>query len=205
MSTPDLGSCSIAQSGNHSALTSLAHSKEPWIIDSGASDHVKSGSNFFLFYTSCPSSTKIKIVDRSLSSVVGIGSIRVSKYLILHLVFHVPALKCNLLSISKITRDNNCVANFHSTMCQFQDLSSGRTIGSATIHEGFYYLNNMEYEGRQAFVSGVASVSVSSAREIHHRLAHPNFSYLKRLLSSLFKHEDFVSFTCDICQFAKHT
>ena len=208
MSTPDLGSCSIAQSGNHSALTSLVHSKEPWIFDSGASDHVTSGSNFFLSYTSCPSSTKIRIVDGSLSSVAGIGSIRVSKYLILHLVFHVPALKCNLLSISKITHDNNCVAHFHSSMCQFQDLSSGRTIGSARIHEGLYYLNNTEYEGQQAFVSGVASVSISSAREImlwHHRLGHPNFSYLKRLLPSLFKHEDSVSFTCDICQFAKHT
>ena len=29
LSTPDLRSCSIAQSGNHSALTSLVHSKEP--------------------------------------------------------------------------------------------------------------------------------------------------------------------------------
>ncbi|RVW87329.1 hypothetical protein CK203_037190 [Vitis vinifera] len=37
LSTPDLGPCSIAQFGNHSALTYLVHSKEPWIIDFGAS------------------------------------------------------------------------------------------------------------------------------------------------------------------------
>ena len=159
------------------------------------------GSNFFLL---CPSSTKIKIANGSLSSIAGIGSIGVPKDLILHSVLHVLALKCNLLSISKITRDNNCVTNFHSSMCQF--LSLGRT--SARIHEGLYYLENTEYEGQQAFASGVASISVSSAREImlwHHRLGHPNFLYLKRLLPSLFKHEDSVSFTCDICQFAKHT
>ena len=182
LSTPDLGSCSIAQSGNHSALTSLVHSKEPWIIDSGASNHMTGGSNFFLL---CPSSTKIKIANGPLSSIAGIGSIGVPKDLILHSVLHVLALKCNLLSISKITRDNNCVTNFHSSMCQF--LSLGRTIGSARIHEGLYYLENTEYEGRQSFASRVASVSVSNAREImlwHHRLAHPNFSYLKRLLPS---------------------
>ena len=167
LSNPDLGSCSIAQFGNHSALTSLVHSKELWIIDSGASDHMIGGSNFFLSYTSCPSSTKIKIANGSLSSIAGIGSIGVPKDLILHSVLHVLALKCNLLSISKITRDNNCVTNFHSSMCQF--LSLGRT--SARIHEGLYYLENTEYEGRQAFASRVASVSVSNAREImlwHH-------------------------------------
>ena len=102
---------------------------------------------FFLSYTPCLSFTKIKIADGSLSSVVRIGSMRVSKDLILHLVLHVPTLKCNMLSIIKITHDNNCVANFHSSMCQFQDLSSGRMISSARIHKGLYYLENLEYEG----------------------------------------------------------
>ena len=171
LSIPDLGSCSIAQFGNHLALTSLVHSKEPWIIDSDASDRMTGGSHFFLFYISCPSSIKIKIADGSLSFVAGIGSIRVFKHLILHSILHVPTLKCNLLSISKITRDNNCVANFHSSMCQFQDLSIGRMIGNSRIHEGLYYLENTHYEGRQAFASRVTSVSVFSAKEImlwHH-------------------------------------
>ena len=184
LSIPDLGSCSIAQFGNHLALTSLVHSKEPWIIDLDASDRMTGGSHFFLFYISCPSSIKIKIADGSLSSVTGIGSIRVFKHLILHSILHVPTLKCNLLSISKITRDNNCVANFHSSMCQFQDLSIGRTIGNSRIHEGLYYLENTHYEGRQAFASRVTSVSVFSAKEImlwHHWLSHPNFCILKNI------------------------
>ena len=47
-STPSLGLCYVAQSGNyHSALKSTIHFKEPWIIDSGASDHMAGVSNFF--------------------------------------------------------------------------------------------------------------------------------------------------------------
>ena len=80
---------------------------------------MKGGSNFFLSYTPCPSFTKIKITNGSLSFVARIGSIRVSKDLILHSILHVPALKCNMLSIIKITCDNNYVANFHSSICQF--------------------------------------------------------------------------------------
>ena len=143
------------------------------------------GSHFFLSYNSCPSSIKIKIAYGSLSSIAGIGSIRVFKHLILHSILHVPTLKCNFLSISKITRDNNCVANFHSSMCQFQDLSSRRMIGNSRIHEGLY-LENTKYEARQAFALGVTSVSVFSAREImlwHHRLDHPNLVYLKTFVT----------------------
>ena len=63
-STPSLGLCYVAQSGNyHSALKSTIHFKEPWIIDSGASDHMAGVSNFFLSYTPCPSSTIVKITD----------------------------------------------------------------------------------------------------------------------------------------------
>ena len=147
-------------------------------------------------------------VDGSLSFVAGIGSIKVSKDLTLESVLHVPTLRCNLLSISKLTRDNNCVAIFHPSTCYFQDLSSGRTIGSARVHKGLYYLEDIENESQQAFAYGVSLVSVSSNREImlwHHRLGHPNFLYLKHLLRPLFKNKSTVSFHCDICQYAKHT
>ncbi|RVW36181.1 hypothetical protein CK203_100355 [Vitis vinifera] len=123
-STPSLGSCFVAQSGV---------------------------SNFSLSYAPCPSSTKVKIADGSLSSVAGICSFKVSKDLTLNSVLHVPALKCNLLSISKLNHDNNRVANFRSSMRHFQDLSLGRMIGSARVHEGLYFLEDTENERRQAF------------------------------------------------------
>ena len=75
----------------------------------------------------------VRIADGSLSKVVGIGSIRVTNDLNLNFVLHVPNLDCNLLSISKLTRDLHCEARFFSNLSKFQELDLGRMIGSAEM------------------------------------------------------------------------
>ena len=44
---------------------------------------------------------------------------------------HVPNLSCNLLSISKLTRDLKCRAHFFESSCVFQNLTLGKKIGNA--------------------------------------------------------------------------
>ncbi|KAK3037075.1 hypothetical protein RJ639_029917 [Escallonia herrerae] len=58
---------------------------------------------------------KIKIADGSLPTIAGTGSIVLSPSITLRNVLHVPKLSCNLLSISKLTNDLKCQANFYST------------------------------------------------------------------------------------------
>lgn len=89
----------------------------------------------------------------------------------------------------------------------FRTYHRGGRLAVLEFMKGFIFLRTQS-NGRQAFVSGVASVSISSDREItlrYHRFGHPNFSDLKYLLPLLFKNKNSVSFSCDICQFAKHT
>ena len=113
------GSCSVVQSGKlYSAQKSFIFSKDPWIIDSGAFDHMTGGSNLFSSYVPCSNHTTVKIADGFLTPVARIGNIRLSQNLILKSVFHVPALKCNLIFVSKIRRDNRCVAKL-PLLCQF--------------------------------------------------------------------------------------
>ena len=57
---------------------------------------------------------KVKIEDGSLSMIVGMGTIKIGPNLILLFVLHVPNLTCNLLSISKLTQDLNCVTKILS-------------------------------------------------------------------------------------------
>ena len=131
----------------------------------------------------------VRIVDGSLSKVTGTGSVVITKDLILKFVLLVPNLACNLLSISKLTRDLKCVTNFFPTYCEFQDLESGRTIGNDKECEGLYLLKvpiNLGKQTQNANSVSVPSSSNSSSNKNsimlwHYRLGHPNFLYLKRM------------------------
>ncbi|XP_073129675.1 uncharacterized protein [Henckelia pumila] len=119
-----VGLCSMTQSGTfYSALSSTFIGS--WIIDSGASDYMTGDSSLFSSYASCPSPTFVKISNGSMSPVVGIGNIRLSKDIILKSVFHVPSLTCNLIS----------------------DLLSGKMIGSARITMDYIILRLPRLKG----------------------------------------------------------
>ncbi|RVW39537.1 Retrovirus-related Pol polyprotein from transposon RE1 [Vitis vinifera] len=84
-------SCSLAQQGNYliAALSSIKSNVHcPWIIDSGATDHMTGSSQIFSSYKPCAGNKKIKIADGSLSAIAGKGSVFISPSLTLHNVLH---------------------------------------------------------------------------------------------------------------------
>ncbi|RVW33868.1 Retrovirus-related Pol polyprotein from transposon TNT 1-94 [Vitis vinifera] len=136
-----IGSGTLAHKGNFlSAFTAGKERKKPWIVDSGASDHMTGDATIFDTYSSCPNNLTVRIADGSLSKVAGTGSVVLSRDLTLNSVLLVPNLDCNLLSISKLTKEKRCITNFSSTHCEFQDLDSGKTIGNAEECSGLYIL-----------------------------------------------------------------
>ena len=76
----------------------------PWIIDSGASDHMTDAHHLFSTCSPCTGNLKVKIADGTLSPIAGKGSVHISEYITLNPVLHVPHLSCNLLSISQLTK-----------------------------------------------------------------------------------------------------
>ena len=119
-----------------------------WIVDSGASDHMTNDATVFYEYNPYQGDFTIRIADGSLSKVKGIASVRISKNLILKSVLLVPSLDFNLLSVSKLTQELNCSANFASKHVEFQDLDSGKMIGSAEMQFGLYILKVQNDLGR---------------------------------------------------------
>ena len=62
----------IAHTGNESyALTCCFNSSAPWIIDSGASDHMTNFFKLFQSYTPCPGNNNVKIANGSFSPITG--------------------------------------------------------------------------------------------------------------------------------------
>ncbi|CAJ2656645.1 unnamed protein product [Trifolium pratense] len=200
---------SVAPKGT-SALFSVSPSRA-WIVDSGASDHMTGDSTLFSSYSPCAGNHKIKIADGSFSAIAGKGSVVLSPSLTLKDVLHVPNLSCSLMSVSKLAQDRNCQTIFFRTHCVFQDLNSGKMIGSAKESGGLYYFD-IEPE------SQLPSKPISSCFESflvlnnnnddvmlwHSRLGHPSFPYLKHLFPELFRNKDLSLFKCEACEFAKH-
>ena len=200
----------LAQKGNFSnAYVINKQHLNPWIIDSGASDHMTGDGTIFHEYNPYNEKYTVWIADGSLSKVAGIGLIRVSNDLNLNSILHGPNLDCNLLSINKLTRDLQCEAKFFSNLFKFQELDLGRMIGSAEMCSRLYLLKGdtpLRRQTQNASCVSFKSLSildscVNKDNEVtlwHYRLGHPNFMYLEKLFSSLFINKRPKFFSCEI-------
>ncbi|RVX23157.1 Retrovirus-related Pol polyprotein from transposon RE2 [Vitis vinifera] len=192
----------------------------PWIVDTGASDHMTGDAAILQNYKPSNGHSSVHIADGSKSKIAGTGSIKLTKDLYLDSVLHVPNLDCNLLSISKLARDLQCVTKFYPNLCVFQDLKSGKMIGSAELCSGLYLLSCGQFSNQVSQASCVQSQSMSESFNsvsnskvnkdseiimLHYRLGHPSFVYLAKLFPKLFINKNPASYHCEICQFAKHT
>ena len=133
--------------------------------------------------------------------MTGIGRVIISETLTLNQVLLVPKLSCNLLSISKLTRDLNCVAKFSSSHCLFQDLASRMMIGNAKESKGLYWFRAAGKQDSQAHHVSFSTpdprlnLSLDSNKEstimlLHYCLGHPNFMYLSKMFPALFKNKN---------------
>ena len=129
-----------------------------------------------------------------------VGSNKISEKYYPNFNLYVPNISCNLLSISKLTKDFSDIAKFSSS-CEFQELHSRKTIDNAKVHEGLYFFRGEDSRTRQPLAFGFKSISVSDDEIMlwHHKLSHPSsFPYLKILFPYLFKNKDPHSFQCEI-------
>jgi hypothetical protein len=99
-------------------------------------------SSVFDSYFPCSGKDKVRIADGSFSAISGKGSVRYSPSISLSSVLHIPNFATNLLSVSSFTRSANCSITFFPTHCVFQELKTGKVIGSGKAHGGIYYLEN---------------------------------------------------------------
>ena len=109
-------------------------------------------------------------------------------------VFYVFDSPFNMISISKLTRNLNCLITFFDNSVTLQDRSTGRTIDIVREFEGFFHLSSPS--------SSAACTSRDTPPLKHSRLGHPNISkfwIMVLCFSSL------SSIECELCQFGKHT
>ncbi|KAJ0799264.1 putative RNA-directed DNA polymerase [Helianthus annuus] len=144
-------------------------------------------SEFDLF-VSHPNGTKAKVSK--------IGNIKLAENVILTDVFYVPTYSVNLLSVYKLSRDNQITVVFNQNTCTLQDSKSGRILVTGKQDNGLYFINKGGNSVNFCFNS------LNNSNLWHSRLGHPADQVLSVLKNDL-GIVDVTKQTCETCHRAK--
>ena len=136
----------------------------------------------------------LRLANGSQTIAKGIGSACPLPSPPLTSVLYVPDSFFNLISISKLTRDLNCLITFYDHSITLQDRSTGQTIGIGRESQGLFHLSSPS--------SSTACASMDTSLLIHNRLGHPNISKLQKMVPHF---SSLSSIKCESCQLGKHT
>ena len=128
----------VAQIDNTSAC--LSHSSGPWILDSRASDHLSGNKVIFSSLAFISPFLMVTLANGSQTIAKGISSACPFPSIPLTSILYIPNSPFNLISISKLTRDLNCLITFSDHFVTLQDRSTGLTIGIGRESQGLFHL-----------------------------------------------------------------
>ena len=171
---------SVAQLGNASACLTHTSSLGPWILDSGASDHLSGNKDLFSSITTTSALPNVTLANGSQTVAKGIGLALPLPSLPLTSVLYTPECPFNLISISKITRTLNCSITFSDKFVTLQDRSTGKTIGIGRESQGLYHLTSPSIP--------TVCISIDAPLLIHSRLGHPSLSKFQKLCQNGSRH-----------------
>ncbi|PKU62337.1 Retrovirus-related Pol polyprotein from transposon TNT 1-94 [Dendrobium catenatum] len=174
-----------------------------WFLDSGASAHLTNSLDNLSIASPYQGSDSITIGDGRSMSIAnsGTGSLPIpARKLTLDQILHIPELKYNLLSISKLTRDNNISITFEPNGFCLKDIKTQETLLRGPCRDGLYPVQHVQHRSPTT-----ALTAASTTMDIwHNRLGHPHFRTLTRIANcnpelKILTHQ----FFCTKCVLAK--
>ncbi|KAJ9671256.1 hypothetical protein PVL29_027306 [Vitis rotundifolia] len=183
-----------AQTGNSFACLTHTSSLGPWILDSGASDHISNNKDLFSSITTTSALPTVTLAIGSQTVAKGIGLAHPLPSLPLTSVLYTPECSFNLISISKITRTLNCFITFSDKFVTLQDRHTGKTIGIGRESQGLYHFTSPS--------TPTVCISIDAPLLIHSRLGHPSLSKFQKMVP---RFSSLSSLACESYQLGKHT
>ena len=119
---------------------SFIFSKGKWILDTGATDHITFCDSQLTRIRCVTSICCINLPNGQRSPVKCIGDIELQNGLALLNTLCLRNFKFNLLSVSKLAKDNKCLVCFNDHMCVIQDCVNNPIKGIGIEKQGLYYL-----------------------------------------------------------------
>lgn len=166
-----------------------------WYFDSGASNHVTHQTEKFQEINEHHGKNSLIIGNGEQLEIIAIGSSK-RKSLNLHDILYVPNITKNLLSVYKLTADNNTLVEFDKNCCFVKDKLTEKAILKRILKDGLYQLSGIERS---------PSAYISVRESWHRRLGHPNNNTLDKVLKNCkikVSPSDHFSF-CEAYQYGK--
>nr|GEW67573.1 retrovirus-related Pol polyprotein from transposon TNT 1-94 [Tanacetum cinerariifolium] len=114
-----------------------------WILDTGATYHMTPYYRDMINAKILELLPKITLPNRDSSEITQFGQVRLQNGIVLKDVLCVHTFKFSLLSVPKLTKDNNCVAIFFLNLCVIHDLRTRKVQGLGRKIGGLYHLLNV--------------------------------------------------------------
>ncbi|KAL2491518.1 Retrovirus-related Pol polyprotein from transposon RE1 [Abeliophyllum distichum] len=146
------GSSQNIHSSNPSAYIASPNSVEDqaWYADSGASHHVTTDKNNVDEAKEYADKQKMIVGNGTSLQISRVGSkvfnIEYDKSLVLKRLIHVPRIKKNHISVSKLTTDNNVCIEFFPHGCAVKDLPTRKALVQEKLEDGLYQLKTSKHK-----------------------------------------------------------
>jgi histone deacetylase 1/2 len=176
-----------------------------WYGDTGATDHITSELNSLTMKEKYKGRDQIHMTNGQGMSISHVGHAIVkspSRNLHLNNVLHVPNAIKNLVSIHRLTKNNNVFLEFHPWYFYVKDQATKKVLLKGRCSRGLYPLISSSLsKNKQVFIA-----TKLPASRWHDRLGHPSYRIVQQVLS----HYELPSINnvgpesvCDPCEKAK--
>lgn len=187
ISGPNSFACTHVTVGENCSLSTTAGNSSSWLLDSGATSHMTSYREVLKDFSECGG--KLSLASKDTTFIAGKGSATftpsdgVNEPLPVPDVLHVPELRANLLSVSKIADRDNSVL-FTKTGAIVWN-SKGQLLARAARHGNLYVLHDAAHRESKSQASVVvASGAVTTHQMWHERFGHLNMGDLNSMSKS---------------------
>ena len=202
------GSNSISLFEGNSFLASFESKQKDrgWIVDTGATHHTCHDLNWFTSYSEIESII-VNLPNGSSMEACYRGQVKLSKDLSIDNVLYLPKFAVNLISVSKLCREQNCKLEFEADICIIQAKNTLRKIGLAKERHGLYYLETDEKH--KVSVSNISASLESHGEHVpdgvlwHLRLGHLSHDRMI-CMNKMYSYVPISPHTaCDVCQMCR--
>ncbi|GKC43676.1 retrovirus-related pol polyprotein from transposon TNT 1-94 [Tanacetum coccineum] len=189
----EMGSSGKKANASKAYMTGKANNDDDWVIDSGSTEHITHDASILENKTKSCFETPIIIPNGDAIPVEGKGEFRLPRGSKIKGVLHIPKFTCNLLSVSRLSKDLQSAITFFPDFCIMQKLHTRSLIGAGECRNGLY---------RMGIIRREKKAMMTSMDIWHKRLGHASGDKLTHID---FLNDSSFDQVCDSCIKAKHT